>query len=301
MVVCMFEARQRVPSRHAAPRRFRKAGGLLAATTAVTATAVAVGVVGTTPSATVRPQSSYLSAASESVVGAEERAAIVASRDVRASRTAKRITLEPQATDRKFATALLNVWPAPHEQGKRLGYVKWGDKVAVTGQVVGHWAEILVAKGQVRWVNADYLADKKPKPEPEPAASSASGSSTATSTGISGAPCADGSSIESGLTSSAIGVYRAVCAAFPLPTTYGGYDGHGEHVDGRAIDIMISGSYGQQIADWLRANAGTLQIRDIIYAQRIWTPEQASAGWRYMSDRGSTTANHYDHVHVAVF
>jgi hypothetical protein len=32
---------------------------------------------------------------------------------------------------------------------------------------------------------------------------------------------------------------------------------------------MVSGSYGQQIADWLRANAGALQIRDVIYAQRI--------------------------------
>jgi hypothetical protein len=29
--------------------------------------------------------------------------------------------------------------------------------------------------------------------------------------------------------------------------------------------------------------------------------ERSSEGWRYMSDRGSTTANHYDHVHVSVF
>jgi hypothetical protein len=26
---------------------------------------------------------------------------------------------------------------------------------------------------------------------------------------------------------------------------------------------------------------------------------RASEGWRYMEDRGSTTANHYDHVHVS--
>jgi len=27
----------------------------------------------------------------------------------------------------------------------------------------------------------------------------------------------------------------------------------------------------------------------------------AEEGWRLMPDRGSTTANHYDHVHVSVY
>jgi hypothetical protein len=29
--------------------------------------------------------------------------------------------------------------------------------------------------------------------------------------------------------------------------------------------------------------------------------QRSSEGWRWMEDRGSTTANHYDHVHVTVY
>jgi hypothetical protein len=231
------------------------------------------------------------------------------SRQPRVSRSARRITLQPQATGHRYATAPLKVRTGPGERPRRVGLLEKGTRVAVTGQVVGHWAEVLMPKSRVRWVNADHLARHKPKPpaspEPEPESAvsvdTAADSSGATTGGLSSAPCPDGSTVESGLTSNAVLVYRAVCAAFPQPTTYGGYDPHGEHIDGRAIDIMIGGDVGYQIADWLRANAGALAVRDIIYAQRIWTPERAAEGWRYMSDRGSTTANHYDHVHVAVY
>jgi hypothetical protein len=96
-------------------------------------------------------------------------------------------------------------------------------------------------------------------------------------------------------------VFEAVCSRFPSITTYGGYRADGEHSDGRAIDIMVSGETGWQVAEYLRANAGTFGLYDIIYSQKIWTSERSSEGWRYMEDRGSTTANHYDHVHVKVF
>ena len=38
----------------------------------------------------------------------------------------------------------------------------------------------------------------------------------------------------------------------------------------------------------------------VIYSQHIWSVERGGEGWRGMSDRGSTTPNHYDHVHVSV-
>jgi hypothetical protein len=105
-----------------------------------------------------------------------------------------------------------------------------------------------------------------------------------------------------GLTANAVALYRAVCAAFPALSSYGGYDPHGEHADGRAIDFMVTdSSLGQAVADWVRANAAALHVYDVIWSQHIWTPERSSEGWRYMSDRGSATANHYDHVHVAVY
>jgi hypothetical protein len=109
--------------------------------------------------------------------------------------------------------------------------------------------------------------------------------------------------MESGIVARAIVVHRAVCAHFPQVTTYGGWRADGEHADGHAVDIMVYGDHatGQAIASWLRANASILHVDDVIWSQHIWTTQRSSEGWRLMPDRGSTTANHYDHVHVRVF
>jgi len=96
---------------------------------------------------------------------------------------------------------------------------------------------------------------------------------------------------------SAIGCYRA------------GSDG--EHPLGRACDFMLSTGgvmpaaswiqKGYDIAAWAQANASRLGIMYIIYRQRIWDVRMASSGWVPMENRGSITANHYDHVHISVF
>ena len=85
----------------------------------------------------------------------------------------------------------------------------------------------------------------------------------------------------------------------------------GEHPLGRACDFMLSTGgvmptaakvqLGSQIAAWGQANASQLGIMYIIYRQRIWDIRNASAGWVPMADRGSITANHFDHVHISVF
>ena len=231
----------------------------------------------------------------------------LADRDREFSRSAKRVTLErkPAVKDHKFRTANLNLWPAPKESGKPLKILEEGGKVAVTGVRKAGFAEILYA-GQVRYVKAEYLADKRPAPAPAPAseASRASGASEASSAsggGITSAPCPDGSSTESGLSSRAVTLYRSACNAFPALSSYGGLDAHGEHSTGNAIDFMVTDpALGQALADWARAHASELGIHDIIWAQHIWTPVRAGEGWRSMSDRGSATANHYDHVHILV-
>ena len=105
----------------------------------------------------------------------------------------------------------------------------------------------------------------------------------------------------SGVVSQAMVVFQAVCSNFPSITTYGGWRNDGEHSDGHAIDVMVSGSEGWQVAEFLRAHAAEFNLYDVIFSQRIFTQERASEGWRPMEDRGSTTANHYDHVHVAVY
>ena len=135
-------------------------------------------------------------------------------------------------------------------------------------------------------------------PTPKPTATT-----TAAPTGISMAPCADGSAVEAGLTKDAIRVHRAVCAAFPSVIGWGGIRGSGDyHGTGQALDIMIpNSSVGQAIANWVRANAKALGVSEVIWAQHIWTVQRSSEGWRAMPDRGSVTANHYDHVHVSVY
>ncbi|MQA87972.1 MAG: hypothetical protein GEV03_25935 [Streptosporangiales bacterium] len=96
---------------------------------------------------------------------------------------------------------------------------------------------------------------------------------------------------------SSIGCYRAT------------NDG-GEHPLGRACDFMLStgGSmpssenvdHGWAVANWARDNADRLGVMYIIYRQQIWDV-RSGGGWRAMEDRGSITANHYDHVHISVF
>jgi hypothetical protein len=85
----------------------------------------------------------------------------------------------------------------------------------------------------------------------------------------------------------------------------------GEHPLGRACDFMLSSGgvmpsgsnvqLGYQVAAWAQANASRLGIMYIIYRQRIWDIRMASAGWVLMTDGGSITANHFDHVHISVF
>ena len=214
-------------------------------------------------------------------------------RSQRVSRAADRVTLEevPEPVGHRFATAPLKLRVEPSEKARSVGVVEELSKLFITGEEKNGYAEI-VRDDEVFWVSAEYLAKNKPEPEVEE--TEESGSAALPVSECTAAP-------PSGVTSGAMAVYEAVCARFPEVTTYGGWRGDGEHVDGTAIDIMVSGELGWDIAEYLRANAGTFNLYDIIYSQRIWTADRSSEGWRYMEDRGSTTANHYDHVHVKVY
>ncbi|MFC5829856.1 coiled-coil domain-containing protein [Nonomuraea insulae] len=107
-------------------------------------------------------------------------------------------------------------------------------------------------------------------------------------------------------------VKQLIQERFEVPYGIGCYrviqDG-GEHPLGRACDFMLSRGgampageelkRGEQIAAWAIKNARRLGILYVIYRQRIWHARTGS--WRTMSDRGGTTANHYDHPHVSVY
>ena len=203
----------------------------------------------------------------------------------------------PTATGIRYTTTGVNVRTEPSVDGKVITVLSAGSKVSMTSGSVRGWAAILY-DNQRRWVRSEYLSSKKPSKKPSISTPSA------TSTGISYAPCKSGSGVESGLTADAIRVHRAICARFPQVTTYHGVraDSLPYHPSGRALDAMISDStIGWQIANYVRANASRLGASEVIYSQRIWTVQRSSEGWRFMSDRGSATANHYDHVHVTVY
>jgi hypothetical protein len=212
------------------------------------------------------------------------------------------LTVDDVDTKRKFATADLNVWSGPGEKYKLRTELELGSKLAVTGVETKGWAQI-VFKDTFAWVNADYVAKHKPEPEQDAEKAEDAAADLATgSGGVTEAPCPLGSGVEAGLTPDAIRVYRSVCAQFPSVTSYGGVRADsGEHGTGQALDIMVTGSTGDAIAEWVRANASALGVSEVLWAQRIWTVERSSEGWRYFEDRGSATANHFDHVHVTVY
>jgi uncharacterized protein YgiM (DUF1202 family) len=201
-----------------------------------------------------------------------------------------------KVVDTKYVTASLNVRTGPSFESDVVDVVSTGDKVSVT-RAIHNGFRFISYNDRGRWISNKYLSDKKP------AVQSSGGGTTSSGGGISSSSCSKSSSIESGLVPNAIKVYRAICARYPQVSSFGGRRSSGGfHGTGQAVDVMISNSsVGWDIANWTRANAGKLGVSEVIYSQKIWTVERSSEGWRPMSDRGSASANHYDHVHVSVY
>src|ERR687896_381645 len=70
-------------------------------------------------------------------------------------------------------------------------------------------------------------------------------------------------------------------------------------ITGGALPTAERRAHGDQVAQFVINNAGRLGVKYIIWRQRIY--DMRSPGWSTMEDRGSVTANHYDHIHVSVF
>ncbi len=183
-----------------------------------------------------------------------------------------------------YAETAVNVRTGPGTDYDSVGTLGAGEDVKSTEWKVDGWRQVKF-DGESGWIKASYLTADEP-----------------TESGFSTATCSKANGLEANLTTAADGVLRAVCARFPAVTSFGGYRAgdSGYHGSGQAIDAMISGSAGWELAEWARDNAGELGIVEVIYQQKIWTTQRAADGWRSMSDRGSTSANHYDHVHISI-
>lgn len=60
---------------------------------------------------------------------------------------------------------------------------------------------------------------------------------------------------------------------------------------------MVETATGNALADYVLANRSAFGVKYVIWRQRY----NEGGGWSMMTDRGSVTANHYDHVHVSFY
>ncbi|GAA0382944.1 hypothetical protein Acor_57840 [Acrocarpospora corrugata] len=114
-----------------------------------------------------------------------------------------------------------------------------------------------------------------------------------------------------GLTARMVSIRNLIMQNFPMPFGVGCFRAgdFGEHGKGRACDFMISTggrmpdasakARGDALAKWCVANGQRLGIMYIIWQQKYYDIRTGAAP-KMMSNRGSNTANHYDHVHVSV-
>ncbi|CAN7319265.1 hypothetical protein [Knoellia sp. LjRoot47] len=188
-------------------------------------------------------------------------------------------------------------------------------RTSVAGGRVAMKAPAAAQSAAVSAGPAGVTAVAKPKPTPTPtktpekktessseeSSSSSSESSSSSSTKVSGSGVSmafydwcQGKS----LGSNASKVCSAVRSNFGIENIGGFRAGAGDHGSGKAVDVMVTGSRGDAVAQWAINNMSAYNITYVIWKQRIWLAGASS--WRAMEDRGSVTANHYDHVHISV-
>ena len=194
----------------------------------------------------------------------------------------KAITAAIKGADTKlWTTEALNLWTTPGEDAKNVGEIEQGEKVLLTGRRLLGREEIVIDDNTTRWVTVGYTSKEEP-------------------TSLSG-DCTNGTSVPAGVSENIKKVHQAVCANFPEISVYGTLRSDGEHSQGIAVDIMVAGSTGSEVAEFVRENYAELGVNYVIYSRRIWSVQRSGEGWRGMEDRGGVTANHEDHVHVTTY
>lgn len=82
------------------------------------------------------------------------------------------------------------------------------------------------------------------------------------------------------------------------------------HNTGNALDCTISDAIGEMpsetqrqqgwdLSNWLREHADRLDVRYVIFDNKIWSVARSDEGWRDYGGDGPTDG-HYDHVHVSI-
>ncbi len=192
----------------------------------------------------------------------------------------------------QYAKDTVVIREEPNSKSTKVGSLKLGESIQVTERVTNGYREV-VYKKRLAYVYDAEISKNKP---------SEGGAGAATGTLY---PGQTSSKNKYGLTDKAMVVYNAVMSRWGgRIKAVGGYRPHSlsVHQYGRAIDFMLTphkdSEVGWAMARYLAANHAKFGVDHIIYEQKIWTPYRKT--WRHMADRGSITANHWDHVHVAI-
>ena len=218
----------------------------------------------------------------------------------------------------RFAQSDVAVRAQASPDSAEVGSLKEGDKVSITDRVTDGFRQVVV-NGKVGYVAESKLGAKAPVKEAPKAAAPAKAAAAAPArrAAAAAAPAAPAASAEKfegstsysgktvlGLKPKAMVVYNAVTERWSF-SSIGGYrasNNRSNHGSGGAIDFMLTpgkdSAKGWAVANYVAANASAFGIDHIIFEQKIWTPYRPY--WRPMENRGSVTANHYDHVHVSV-
>ncbi len=259
---------------------------------AITATAGALAMSGTAvaaplPAPMTTPDVSGRDAAAASrdvpppQIAAEDALAVAA-----ASRTITSPTLHP--TRMMYAKDDVPAIARPADGASKVTTLKVGARVRVTPETNGKY-RMVELKGRQAWVPTSALSNSKPSPKQVADANAPAATRKVPSGSV------------LGLQPEAMVVYRAVMARWNVKDV-GGWRATSlsVHQFGRAIDFMTysNTAQGYAISKFLVAHAKEFGVDHIIYKQQIWTPYRPT--WRHMADRGDPTANHMDHVHVAV-
>lgn len=277
------------PGRRVAPsvsgRAFARGGIALAAVTTV-ATVGAIAVSNLSPVASAA--AGQPGAGAPTLAVATARALTLDASATPAGAAARSSQAAVVGLTRLVASGNLNVRAAADADAKLLGTLKAGDRVSATSDLDGDYRKIEYDDGY-GWVLAKSLSDQ---------------TDVAVADGTTMAPCPRGSKVEYKLRQDTIHIYRSVCALFPGINAFGGWRAGGMqfHKNGRALDMMLTphaeSALGWRIANYLIKHHKEFNINHIIFEQKIWTPQ--TPRWRHMADRGSITANHFNHVHVAI-
>jgi len=276
----------RTGSSHRRPRASVRRPGLLLAAAAAGAVVVNV-VVGTEPAAEAGAATASVSVAEELGLTAQSEAVdgsadLDALEDLVASRSSR----EAAETAARQAQAAADRAELARQKAEERAKARAAAKAA---------AEKEAEEAEAAEAEAEVEVDEQPADEPAAAATSAGTAVDAiaqisnTAGPVSGATQAAANAVVSnvpGAGSITLGGTRA-SAADPAG-----------HPSGNALDYMVLSDtgLGNAIVQYHIAHWDELGVDYLIYQQRYLASPGGS--WSTMEDRGSPTANHYDHVHV---